>query len=332
MILAGCGKKHEKPAPDSAPPAAAATGVTVSATATGPPPPEAAAPAPAPVAGQPAETPEPEVVAANYARRLREVEAAEHDTDFMKAIALCKAMLNDFRERDRTKALTATMNRLIDERRRSADLAFAIQSLGSNQYRVRKVAAGVLSKADDVGLMFLRHAWRTKEDPIALEAGRLLIEWGDKGALQGFVDTIGADPDSPLARRAAEGLVSMVESLDKELVRACFDTVGKDTNFVAATAFDVLEAVFSQACARDETAFNRLAGHPDGMDALRRHVATALLSDKPETVAWACECIPEVLPLRSGFRVRYYPNTEFDGAVIDPISLYSRFHSVLPLC
>lgn len=308
-FLAGCGKPSEParpPAPPSpagdaggAPPAA--TQATVAAVS---PAPEQAPPPPPPVAG-------------DFEGRLRQVIAARKDVDFAKAMDLCGAMQREFSAPEQSETLNELMGELVEGRKAAATLSFAVQKLGSDDLQTRQVGGQVLAEAEENGLIFLRHALRTKDERTALEAGRLLIEMVDAGAIPDFFERLKANPASPLGRQAVQALVFTAGSVDRDTVSSCFAMVLEDEAFAAPDVVDFAEAVFSRVCARDEQAFNEAVGHPDGMNALRDHLGRALLSGKPETVAWACGRMPDLLPLQNGFRVQYFPNTQFEKAAAD---------------
>ncbi|MEI6147680.1 MAG: PA14 domain-containing protein, partial [bacterium] len=255
--------------------------------------------------------------ATDFDGRLREVEAAEADTDFARAIRLCQAMITDFKTGDQLKTLGEALRRLTDGKKTASKLAFAVQKLAASDVQARQAGAQVLEDEGDLGVIFLRHAFRTKEEPIAREAGRLLAKMGDTGSIPLFLDKLMADPRSPLAEVASQGLVLMVHTMDKSVVASCFGLVQSDKGFVMARVVDVLEAVFLRECKRDEKAFNEAAGHPNAANVLRDYFSTALLSTNPAVAGWACERVLDMLPMREGFRVRYYPNTEFKGVAVD---------------
>ena len=270
----------------------------------------------APVAAPPPASP-PAAAATDFDGRLRDVEAAAADTDFAKAVRLCQAMIADFKTGDQVKTLGETLHRLTDGRKAAAKLAFAVQKLGASDVQARQAGAQVLEDEGDLGGLFLRHAFRTKEEPIAREAGRILAKLGDTSSIPLFLDKLKADPRSPLAEVASQGLVFMAQTMDKSVVASCFGLVQSDKGFVMARVVDVLEAVFLRECKRDEKAFNEAAGHPDASNVLRDYFSAALLSTNPAVVAWACERVRDMLPMRDGFRARYYPNTEFKGVSVD---------------
>ncbi len=278
----------------------------------------------APVAAPPPAS-QPASAATDFDGRLREVEAAEADTDFAKAIRLCQAMITDFKTGDQLKTLGEALRRLTDGKKTASKLAFAVQKLAASDVQARQAGVQVLEDEGDLGVIFLRHAFRTKEEPIAREAGRMLAQQGDTNSIPLFLDKIRADPRSPLAEVASQGLVFMVQNLDKSVVASCFGLVQSDKGFVMARAVDVLEAVFIREFKRDEKAFNEAAGHPDAANVLRDYFSAALLSTNPAVVAWACERMRDVLPMRDGFRARYYTNTDFKGVAVDRLVPGVRF-------
>ena len=139
----------------------------------------------APVAASPLAS-QPAAAATDFDGRLREVEAAEADTDFVKAVRLCQAMIADFKTGDQVKTLGEALRRLTDGRKAASKLAFAVQKLAASDVQARQAGAQVLEDEGDLGVIFLRHAFKTKEEPIAREAGCMLAQQGDTNSIPLF--------------------------------------------------------------------------------------------------------------------------------------------------
>ncbi|GEM_PF-1550941 len=325
-ILAGCGKPERPsapvpPKPDST---AKAGPVEVAQKATNGLPVGAIQP-------QPAATQETAVAvnadtrrmvrssadASDFDVRMAELIASENDTDFTEATRVCREMQEAFRDPPQANELSEVMRRLIAYKRAAPKLVVAVKNLAAGDSRTVRAAEDVLEEAEELGLIFLRHALRTKEEAIALQAGELLIALSDTRALPIFMNHIKADPGSPLGRIGTRALTIMAESLLPDMAPSCFDIVRADTGFQVPHVFEALNAVFQRVCGNDEARFNEIVCHPEGMDALRTYFGTALLSTNASALAWACERIPEVLPQMNGLRASYHTNATFSGLALE---------------
>lgn len=334
-VLVGCGKREPvKPAvgqsakpPDStataavAPVASAASATpspvaqkaAVAPTAAVKPVAEASVPTHAPAAS-PAES-------AEFKARMEALLALERDLDFEGAMRMCGEMQSVFRAPEHAGILNETMGRLQNENQTAAsrNLRFAVEQLGSAESRTRDVAAQVLSASGETGLLFLRHACRTKDGQIARAAAEVLGGIGDADVFPILLAKITSDPQSAGAVIAAQTFVRAVRKLDNTVISNCLAVVTADRRFEIPHVVDVLETYLTRVCLYKEQAFNAAVGRPDGMDAFRDYIGMALVSTNPALVAWACQRSPALLPHRDNFRVRYYANTGFSNAVVDRI-------------
>ena len=303
MILAGCGKKTppEREVPVTAAPDTAQPVV------------ESTAPIPESFDEGPAEKKEP---VSEFDRRMQEIDALVQKTDFAGALRLCRTTQRDPKFKDRRKELHEKMQFLVEGRRAAGQLSFAVENLASDDQGLVRESKSKLSDAGEPGRVFLRNALRTRDGAVAREAGLYLAELNDVPSIPILLERLKADPASPIGRAATKAFSNMAEDLDERTVSTCFEMVAKDRDFRVTHVVDVLETVFRRVCNKDETAFNDMLGHPEGMEILRAHMADGLQSGDAGVVKWACGQMRETLPLLSGFCARYYPNTEFKDCVL----------------
>jgi len=248
---------------------------------------------------------------------MAELVAFMNDTNFGEAIRLGREMQSAFQEPEQYNRVAETLRRLTEYRRAAPPLVIATKNLAAADPRAAKAALNELEEAEDLGLIFLRHALRTQAAEIALPAGALLLDLNDTESIPLFMRHMQANPDSPIGRASVRALVIMVKSLPPDVVLACFDSVRSDTAFGATPAFDILDAVFQRLCERDEARFNERVNSAEGIDVLRAYLQAALFSTNAAVRAWACTRSPEFLPLFNGFRATYYADTIFGEPLLD---------------
>ena len=255
--------------------------------------------------------------ASDFEGRMAELNALINNTDFGEAIRLNREMQSTFQETAQYNQLAEVLRRLTEYRRAAPPLAIAVKNLSSGDSQTVKAAQNELEEADELGLIFLRHALRTKTVAIALAAGERLLALNDTEAIPIFMSHVKTNSVSPLGRTSVRALVIMTKKLPPDVAPACFEIVRADTTFSATPVFDILEAVFLRTCERNEARFNERLGCAEGADVLRAHLKAALLSTNAAARAWACVRQPEFLPLMNGLRATYYADVTFGARVLD---------------
>jgi hypothetical protein len=255
--------------------------------------------------------------APDFEGRLAELNALISNTDFGEAIRLGREMQSAFQETEQYDRVADVLRRLAEYRRDAPPLVIAVRNLAAADSRMAQAAQDELEAADELGLIFLRHALRTQPAPAALAAAELLLALNDTEAIPVFMSHVKTNSVSPLGRASVRALAIMAKSLPPDVAPACFEIVRNDTTFGATPVFDILEAVFLRTCERDEARFNERVGCAEGTDVLRARLQAALLSTNAAARASACAGSPEFLPLMNGLRATYYADTTFGARVLD---------------
>jgi hypothetical protein len=257
---------------------------------------------------------------------LRELEGLERNLDFAAVMRRGESLLKECRDAEQARQMGNMIRRANDARKSAAKLAFAVQKLGAGNVQERETGERVLTEAGELGCLYLRHAFRTKEEAIARAAGQMLVQENDTNALPVFVEKLRADPGSPLGVLAKQGLLDMAGVLPKELLAALLAGVRADREFAATGMFEVLETVFSRGCSGDEQAMAERVGAPDTVTVLREYVSRAMLSRDSAAAAWACRRLPTpALLLMDGLRAQYFTNSSVEACAVDRLESRPQF-------
>jgi len=195
-------------------------------------------------------------------------------------------------------------------------LPLAVRDLASETIKTRHAAINTLTRAGDVGRVFLRNALRHGPDKIIPRALDLLMDRPDKKVPPLLIARLAKPADPRLTAVLTMALRSMATLIDQAQCVALWQSVRKDKTAAMMPQAGVLCAILETVCDGDAAKFNNLVNDPKAHDALTAYVRKALTSKDATTVARACALAAPIAPRFSGLRGEYFLEPYRDQLVL----------------
>jgi hypothetical protein len=248
---------------------------------------------------------------------LQRIVDLEKQGEFTQAWKLALEMRAAFAGHPRIEGLSQLMGRLRTEKRQAAQLAHAVELLGSDTVEASQIAASTLTDAGGIGIILLRKAVRTAPQKAAAKAAGLLVKLKDTAAAAEFYQRLKAQPGEPLRSALLGGLQDMAEHIPPAAIGELYGSV-KDKPFAGhVEVFGVLAAAFAHGAKADASAFGKLVGDPRAAEVLKAKAREALSSKEPAETRAASGVIALLGLLLKGLRGSYYSGTNFDKLVFE---------------
>ncbi|NQT86702.1 hypothetical protein HQ560_08065 [bacterium] len=300
MLLAGCGEEEPAPRPKPAP--------RTPVPEPKPDPQKKVEPPP------PATKVEPTVSDAEFETRLQAILALEQDAEFFEAMKLCRTARRDLKSHPRVRELDLVSNRLKEEKRAAAQMAYAVEQLKSDSLDVVAVASKRLVDAGDVGLIYLRKAVANQPDPIAQQTVKILAELRDERSLPLFIERLRRDPPAPLCTTLAAAILAVAKEEDAPKLLPLWPLVKGDQTFKHRELAGHFIGLLG-----DEGAPGRLpdlVGDDEAPAVLKAYVQRALKAEDGALAAWGGLHGPQVGLGGKGLRGQYYAGANFEKLIL----------------
>ena len=195
-------------------------------------------------------------------------------------------------------------------------LPLAVRDLAAEKIETRHAAINTLTRADDVGRVFLRNVLRYGPDNIIPRALDLLMDRPDKKVPPLLIARLAKPADPHLTAVLTMALRSMATLIDPAQCVALWQSVRKDKTAAMMPQAGVLCAVLETVCGGDARKFNNLVNDPKAHTALTAYVRRALASKDAATVARACAFAAPIAPRMNGLRGEYFLEPYRDKLVL----------------
>jgi len=256
-----------------------------------------------------------------FAPMLEEVQEREEDADFAGALALARRMRAGFDGRPEGNRASALVARLEEAKSISRDVAFAVETLGSDDPGELEYAESMLARAGPTGAVFLRRALQNESTPLAQRATLLLLKQGDEEAKDAIAEVLVREPGTPLGQELLAAWVEVYGQLPGPALAAVYRVVADDADHARRGLFGYLAEAYRNHCAEDAAQFASLVRDPEAPAVLRRYVDRALQSGDGKLVRWAWQYGYTFGSTVAGLRGEYFEGSDFEKLVherVDP--------------